>query len=119
MKKGASKYSFIVQFKILLFMIKNTDLRKQELAESLGLQFDEVKDLFSVETLESMDMTQVFGGLAGLDGKCGFVECVHRQCTHGDCTQGTCVDGKCSDVVSPKPSSKPSLTPTLPPTNIM
>lgn len=43
-------------------MEKKDLLKKQELAEELGMKFDEASELFSEETLETMRMINVVGG---------------------------------------------------------
>lgn len=43
-------------------MEKKDLLKKQELAEELGMKFDEASELFSEETLETMRMMNVVGG---------------------------------------------------------
>ena len=45
--------------------------RKQELAEKVNLQFDEVSEIFSMETLETMYMVQLTGGEGNSVANCG------------------------------------------------
>lgn len=65
-------------------MEKKDLLKKQKLAEELGMKFDEASELFSGETLETMKMINVVGG----DGD------VIKNCEGGHC--GNCVSG-CSN----------------------
>ena len=64
-------------------MNKNDLTRKSELAEQLGMKFEEASELFSNETLESMRMVNVVGGGDDTDGK--------TYCDGAYCTN--CVDG--------------------------
>ena len=45
-----------------LEMKKEELLKKKELAEQLGMKFEEASELFSDETLETMRMNYVVGG---------------------------------------------------------
>lgn len=62
-------------------MEKKDLLKKQELAEELGMKFDEASELFSEETLETMKMINVVGGS----------EDSAKYCEGGYC--GNCVPG--------------------------
>ena len=46
-------------------------LRKQKLVERVNLQIEEVADLFSEETFESMYMVQIIGGDGYSVAQCG------------------------------------------------
>ena len=48
-------------------MEKKDLLKKQELAEELGMKFDEALELFSEETLETMRMMNYQGGKIGIN----------------------------------------------------
>ncbi len=55
-------------------MKKKDLLKKQELAEKLGMKFDEASELFSEESLETMKMINIMGGSAEGDNyveRCG------------------------------------------------
>lgn len=54
-------------FKIFSMMEKKDLLKKQELAEELGMKFDEASELFSEETLETMKMMNYQGGKIGIN----------------------------------------------------
>jgi hypothetical protein len=72
--------------------------RKEELAEKVGMQFDEVVELFSEETLNSMQLGYSIGG----DVKA-------KNCAGGNCT----VDGICWCVnIHTQNCSTPTPTPT-------
>ncbi len=51
-------------------------LKKQELAEELGMKFDEAAVLFSEETLETMRMMNVVGGSDDAANNCSGGYCV-------------------------------------------
>ena len=58
-------------------------LKKQELAEELGMKFDEASELFSEETLETMRMVNITGGSTEGDNtveRCGCVENNVERC---------------------------------------
>lgn len=61
-------------------MKKKELLKKEELAEQLGMKFEEASDLFSNETLETMRMVNVIGGSG--------VEDVTNNCYGGNCIEG-------------------------------
>ena len=75
---------------------------KEALAIKLNLEFDEVVDLFSEETLSSMEQDDLLGGLQ--------LFCV--SCTlFGKCF-GNCVEVN----PTPAPTDSPTDSPTTPPT---
>lgn len=91
---------------------KMSYLRKKELADGLGLQFDEVNDLFSEETLESMMMVDLIGG-SGVGNNCVGDDCSGKDCTEGEDTGDDCVGGGCTGKgCTTKPTSKPTAKPT-------
>ncbi len=55
---------------------KKNLLKKQELAEELGMRFDEASELFSEETLETMKMMNVVGGSENTVNNCYGENCV-------------------------------------------
>lgn len=64
-------------------MEKEDSLKKQKLAEELGMKFDEATELFSEETLCSMQMVKVRGRKVGsVNVGCG----AQNTCTNGGCT---------------------------------
>ncbi len=65
-------------------------MRKQELADKVNLRFDEVAELFSEETLESMYMVAIIGG-DGTNTHCAGAQCV-TGCQN-NCGGANCVDG--------------------------
>ena len=74
-------------------MNKNNLTRKSELAEQLGMKFEEASELFSDETLESMRMVNVVGGTDTEDkfycGKCNNCkQC--DNCSKCDCPKNDC-----------------------------
>ena len=78
------------------------DKKKEALAIKLNLEFDEVVDLFSEETLSSMEQDDLLGGL----------QLFCQDCTiFGNCF-GSCI------VINPTPAptSAPTEPPTAPPT---
>ncbi len=111
-------------------MKKNNLLKKQELAEELGMKFDEASELFSEETLETMKMVNVVGGSEDTVNNCYGGNCVEgcdSSPKNGDCgikTKGSCtskivfcdtdidVKGKkCTDnTTEPEPSDEPDTT---------
>ena len=65
-------------------------MRKQELAEKVNLRFDEVAELFSEETLESMYMVAIIGA-DGTNTHCGGAQCVtgcQNNCGGANCVAG-------------------------------
>lgn len=70
-------------------------LKKQELAEELGMKFDEAAVLFSEETLETMRMMNVVGGS----------DDVVHNCNGGHCVEG-CGESK-NEGCSPKKETCP------------
>lgn len=62
-------------------MKKKDLLRKQELAEDIGMKFDEVSELFSEETLGTMKMMNIVGGNDDSHTFCGSAYC-------GNCVPG-------------------------------
>lgn len=86
--------------------------RKKELANNLGLQFDEVNDLFCEETLESMMMIDLIGG-SGVGGNCVGGDCSGKDCSEGEDVGDDCVgDGCTGKGCTTKPTSKPTTKPT-------
>ncbi|WP_333697911.1 hypothetical protein [Bacteroides congonensis] len=72
--------------------MKEKDLtRKELLAQEVGMKFDEVAPVFSEETLNTMTMTHIVGGLD--DTYSG--NCV-PGCTNTNCNGAHCVPG-CGD----------------------
>ena len=68
--------------------------RKQELAEKVNLQFDEVIGIFSLETLESMYMSQIVGGNNTVaQCGCGGISNTAAQC---GCTTNSTAQCGCS-----------------------
>lgn len=72
-------------------MKKNELMKKRELAEKIDLQFDEVAELLSEETLESMYMIAVIGGSGGTNTYCGGAQCV--ESCQSNCGGANCVSG--------------------------
>jgi hypothetical protein len=70
--------------------MKDLMMRKQELAEKINLQFDEVVELFGEETLESMYMVVIIGG-SGDNSYCGGAQCTPSCNNH--CNGANCVAG--------------------------
>lgn len=68
-------------------------LKKQELAEELGMKFDEASVLFSEETLETMRMMNVVGGSDEVHSNCQGAYC-------GNCVTGC--EGAKNEGCSPK-----------------
>lgn len=62
-------------------MQKKDLLKKQELAEELGMKFEEISELFSEETLDTMKMANIVGG----EGD------IVKNCEGGNC--GNCAPG--------------------------
>ncbi len=65
-------------------------MRKQELADKVNLRFDEVAELFSEETLESMYMVAIIGG-DGTNTHCAGAQCVtgcQNNCGGANCVEG-------------------------------
>ena len=84
--------------------------RKEELAIRIGMQFDEVAETFSEETLNSMQMMHTVGGDGGVNIFCNITfnwTCLNlRQC-------------KCpTDEPTGQPTGQPTDEPTDEPTSI-
>jgi hypothetical protein len=71
--------------------MKDLMVRKQELAEKVNLQFDEVAELFGEETLESMYMVAIVGGAGGSNNYCDGAQCISGCNNH--CNGANCVAG--------------------------
>lgn len=111
-------------------MEKKDLLKKQELAEELGMKFDEASELFSEETLETMRMMNVVGGSGDGDNnvdRCGCTVNSVDRCGCGESTNKNCKDktycpctdksgdkcDKCSTTSTPgevTPTSTPTIT---------
>lgn len=76
-------------------MKKKELLKKEELAEQLGMKFEEASELFSDETLETMRMGNITGGAdtESTTGDFNFI-CLKDNC---DCDV-TCHSTDCEDV---------------------
>lgn len=57
-------------------------LKKQKLAKELSIEFEEIVDLFSVETLESFQMEQAVGGDGNLPKPRGLFDICPNFCTN-------------------------------------
>lgn len=57
---------------------------KKELAEKIGIQFEEAVELFSEETLLSMQMASIIG--AGQNGCSDTSDCKDTSCTNNGCS---------------------------------
>lgn len=79
-------------FKIFSMMENKDLLKKQELAEELGMKFDEASELFSEETLETMRMINVVGGSAEGDNNVDRCGCSVNDVDRCGCVEST--DGK-------------------------
>lgn len=55
-------------------------LQKQELAKALNIEFDEIVDLFSVETLENFKMEEAIGGTGSLSSPRGIFDLCPNIC---------------------------------------
>lgn len=78
-------------------MEKKDLLKKQELAEELGMKFEEASELFSEETLETMRMMNVVGGSGDGDNtvdRCGCTVNNVERCGCDESTKGK----KCEQV---------------------
>lgn len=84
-------------------MEKKDLLKKQELAEELGMKFDEAAELFSEETLCTMQMGKV-SGKWGIDVKVG---CEPK----GACTNNCPSLNVCIDIYCPFGGEEPTQTP--------
>lgn len=73
-------------------MEKKDLLKKQELAEELGMKFDEASELFSEETLETMRMINVVGGSGEGDNNVDRCGCTVNDVDRCGCVEST--DGK-------------------------
>jgi hypothetical protein len=71
--------------------MKDLMMRKQELAEKINLQFDEVVELFGEETLESMYMVAIIGGTGESNKYCGGAQCIEGCNNH--CNGANCIAG--------------------------
>ena len=71
---------------------------KEELALQVGMQFDEVAELFSEETLNSMLMMHVVGGAGDTVNNCG------KKCAGCNCPTYNCSDG-CSATTTAQPTT--------------
>lgn len=109
-------------------MEKKDLLKKQELAEELGMKFEEATELFSEETLETMKMVNVVGGSEDeSNSNCEGANCVERcgcsvnnnkkcSCTRDHCgiicsdKSGTKCD-KCEQTTEPEPGSETTTSP--------
>lgn len=80
-----------------LEMKKEELLKKKELAEQLGMKFEEASELFSDETLETMRMNYVVGG--ELETK-GLIDICSNVCPDVD----VCENENCS---CPSPTQEP------------
>ena len=102
-------------------------LKKQELAEELGMKFDEASVLFSEETLETMRMMNVVGGSDDGANNCHGGYCVegcggtHNGCKTKEgcnvfigCGNDTEVHGKKCGTTTPDPTTPDPTIPTTP-----
>lgn len=89
-------------------MEKKDLLKKQKLAEELGMKFDEVSELFSEETLCSMQMVKFQGRKGGVNLKVGC-DAQIAECTNNcPSTYFICIDIPC-------PGESGTTEPPLPP----
>ncbi len=101
-------------------------LKKQELAEELGMKFDEAAVLFSQETLETMRMMNVVGGSDDAANNCSGGYCVEgcggtnngckpkESCgTNIGCGNDTEVNGKKCETTTPAKPTDPTTPPGL------
>lgn len=111
-------------------MEKKDLLKKQELAEELGMKFEEATELFSEETLETMKMVNVVGGTEDGDyfgctvntvALCGCDESENKKkCGDKDKSYCPCSDksgdkcDKCADCSTLEPGGDiPTVSPTI------
>ncbi len=107
-------------------------LKKQELAEELGMKFDEAAVLFSEETLGTMRMMNVVGGSDDVHSNCQGAYCGNcvagcegaktKKCDNskqscspkGVCDNDTEVHGKKCGTTTPDPTTPTTPDPTTP-----
>lgn len=85
--------------------MKKEDLNKKEnLAQELGMKFDEAIELFSEETLNSMKLFSIDGGEGRGNPNCYFSVCNPELGSNDTCTFGYCT---CSGPTSLPPTPTP------------
>lgn len=71
--------------------MKKEDLNKKEnLAQELGMKFDEAIELFSEETLSSMKLFSIDGGAGDANNECYFSVCNPGLGNNPACAFGYC-----------------------------
>lgn len=85
--------------------MKKEDLNKKEnLAQELGMKFDEAIELFSEETLSSMKLFSIDGGVGDSNYQCYFSVCNPSLGSNPKCEFGYC---GCSGPTSLPPTPTP------------
>lgn len=52
--------------------------------------------IFSAETLNSMEMSEIFGGSdLSFNNMCNNTGCTNQTCWNTDCSNNLCINGKC------------------------
>lgn len=98
-------------------MEKKDLLKKQELAEELGMKFDEVSELFSEETMSTMRMVNTVGGsdddsegnFICPNDNCGTI-CINVTNCGKKCEQSK-PKGSCSATIAPPDLDLPTIAP--------
>jgi hypothetical protein len=69
----------------------------EKLSKEIGMQFEEAKELFGMETLESMQMVSIVGGLVD-NGQCSCTNNGQCSCTtNGQCSCGNNEQCSCTN----------------------